>query len=72
MFLLTIFMVVQFVLRETISGQDTELDALAAEVNSLAIALGLEQQSVASLEDERSRLTATLRTRRRRPNSSPR
>ncbi len=60
MFLLTIFMVVQFVLRETITGQDTELDALTAEVNSLALALGLEQQAVASLEDERTRLTATL------------
>lgn len=60
MFVLTIFMIVQFVLRETISGQETELDALAAEVNSLAIALGLEQQNVASLEDERTRLTATL------------
>ena len=28
MFVLTIFMVVQFVLRDTISGQDEELDSL--------------------------------------------
>jgi hypothetical protein len=60
MFVLTIFMIVQFVLRETISGQETELDALAAEVNSLALALGLEQQSVAALEDQRPALSATL------------
>ena len=39
MFVLTIFMVVQFVLRETISGQETELDELASEVSALASAL---------------------------------
>ncbi len=60
MFVLTIFTVVQFVLRETISGQETELAELSAEVNALALALGLEQQAVAALEDERGRLTATL------------
>jgi chemotaxis protein MotB len=60
MFVLTIFMIVQFILRETISGQESELDSLAAEVNSLALALGLEQQNVAALEDERGRLNATL------------
>ena len=36
MFVLTIFMVVQFVLRETISGQKSELDSLADEVSALA------------------------------------
>ena len=36
MFVLTIFMIVQFVLRETISGQETELDALSSEINTLA------------------------------------
>ena len=44
MFVLTIFMVVQFMLRETISGQESELDALGEEMNALAQALGLEQQ----------------------------
>ncbi|MEZ5768834.1 MAG: hypothetical protein R3D80_15090 [Paracoccaceae bacterium] len=43
MFVLTIFMVVQFVLRETISGQESELDILHARVAELASALGLEQ-----------------------------
>ena len=36
MFVLTIFMVVQFTLRETISGQASELDTLSAEVAALA------------------------------------
>ncbi len=31
MFVLTIFMVMQFVLQETISGQETELDVLTGE-----------------------------------------
>jgi chemotaxis protein MotB len=51
MFVLTIFMVVQGVLRDTISGQETELDQLAAEVTSLSQALGLSQQRTALLED---------------------
>ena len=42
MFVLTIFMVVQFVLTERITGQETELDQLAGEVAALAQALGLE------------------------------
>ncbi len=39
MFVLTIFMVVQYVLREQISGQATELDALSLQVSDLADAL---------------------------------
>src|SRR6056297_1515158 len=35
MFVLTIFMMVQFVLREEISGQETQLDALSTEVSAL-------------------------------------
>lgn len=49
MFVLTIFMVIQFVLRETITGQATELDQLAAEISSLAAALGLQEDSNATL-----------------------
>ena len=60
MFVLTIFMVVQFVLREEISGQATELDALSAEVSALSLALGLEQDRSASLEDRVGALTETL------------
>ena len=49
MFVLTIFMVVQFVLTERITGQETELDQLAAEVTSLSVALGLSQQQTSRL-----------------------
>jgi chemotaxis protein MotB len=60
MFVLTIFMVVQFVLRETISGQATELDALGAEVAALAQALGLEERRSADLTTRLGELDATL------------
>lgn len=60
MFVLTIFMVVQFVLREQISGQAHELDELAGQVASLADALGLERQANQRLEGEVGALTATL------------
>ena len=49
MFVLTIFMVIQFVLRETITGQASELDELAAEISSLAAALGLQDDRNATL-----------------------
>ena len=42
MFVLTIFMIVQFILRETITTQDTQLNYLSQQVASLAEALGLE------------------------------
>ncbi|MEO0566608.1 MAG: peptidoglycan -binding protein [Pseudomonadota bacterium] len=60
MFVLTIFMVVQFVLRETITGQEDKLDALSVEVAALAEALGLEQNRNAALTDRVGTLTATL------------
>ncbi|MEO1239318.1 MAG: peptidoglycan-binding protein, partial [Pseudomonadota bacterium] len=52
MFVLTIFMVVQFVLQEQISGQEDALEQLSSEVNVLARALGLEQQNSAALEED--------------------
>jgi len=64
-FILTIFMVVQFVLRETISGKETELDRLQQQVAGLADALGLERQRSDRLEAEAGRLGATLETERR-------
>ena len=60
MFVLTIFMIVQFVLRETISGQASKLDALPAEVAALADALGLEQDKNATLTERVGELTVTL------------
>ncbi len=66
MFVLTIFMIVQFVLRETISGQANELDALSAEVAALANALGLEQDKNATLTERVGELTVTLGDARER------
>ncbi len=52
MFVLTIFMIVQFVLRETITGQDKELDQLTTQVMELADALGLEANRSRGLSDD--------------------
>lgn len=60
MFVLTIFMVIQFVLRETITGQETELNTLSAEIAAIAEALGLEQDRVKSLETELGMLSTNL------------
>src|SRR6056297_295904 len=66
MFVLTIFMMVQFVLREEISGQETQLDALSAEVSALSLALGLEQDRNATLQERVGALTTTLGDARER------
>ena len=63
MFVLTIFMVMQFVLQETISGQETELDTLSAEVEALAQALGLQERQGKQLEARLGALTTTLGAR---------
>ena len=52
MFVLTIFMVIQFVLREQITGQESELNALSDEVANLAATLGLEQDRSATLTSD--------------------
>ncbi|MCB1401207.1 MAG: flagellar motor protein MotB, partial [Rhodobacteraceae bacterium] len=52
MFVLTIFMVVQSVLRETISSKEDELSALSAQVAGLAQALALEQTRVSDLQGD--------------------
>ncbi|CUH89272.1 Chemotaxis protein MotB [Phaeobacter sp. CECT 5382] len=62
MFVLTIFMVVQFVLRETITGQESELDELATEVQALASALGLEERANNRLNARLGALSSTLST----------
>ncbi|WP_183530085.1 peptidoglycan -binding protein [Yoonia ponticola] len=49
MFVLTIFMVIQFVLRETITGQENQLNDLSTEVAALSSALGLEESRSADL-----------------------
>ncbi len=51
-FVLSIFMIVQFVLRDRITEADRELKQLSGEVAQLASALGLEQQRNAELEGD--------------------
>lgn len=60
MFVLTIFMVVQAVLRETITGQENELNELGAEFGALATALGLATSQRDDLRLELGSLRATL------------
>ncbi len=59
-FVLSIFMTVQFVMRDTITGQDKKLLGLTADVISLANALGLEQQRRDQLETEIGQLDSQL------------
>ncbi|MDW4549430.1 peptidoglycan -binding protein [Defluviimonas sp. D31] len=60
MFVLTIFMIVQFTLRETIDTQGDELAALNEQVAGLAEALGLERARASELEGEVSGLNADI------------
>lgn len=59
-FTLTIFMVIQTMLSDKILGQETELNTLAAEIDSLAQALGLERQRSGELETRISTLGRAL------------
>ena len=60
MFVLTIFTVMQSVLRDTITTQDSELSALTAQVADLANALGLEKKRADELGVQVTGLTADL------------
>ena len=60
MFVLTIFTIMQSVLREEITSQDTELDELTAQVADLAGALGLERTRATNLEADIANLRAGL------------
>jgi chemotaxis protein MotB len=60
MFVLTVFVLVQSVLRETIDTQDGQLDSLTLQVADLADSLGLERQKTEGLEAEVGRLGTTL------------
>ena len=58
---MSIFMIVQFMLRDTINSQDSELDSLSQQVASLAEALGLEQQKSFGLENRINDLDNNLK-----------
>lgn len=60
MFVLSIFMIIQFMLRETITGQATELNELNTELSNLAEALGLEQQRTFELDTKVGELGSQL------------
>ncbi|WP_424989616.1 peptidoglycan -binding protein [Fluviibacterium sp. S390] len=59
-FVLTIFMVVQSIQTETITGQESQLDRLSRELDQLAVALGTEQQRSFELEEDLAELGLEL------------
>src|SRR6187200_2715581 len=61
-FLLTVFVVVQFVLSQEVTGKDTALQRLSARIAQLTDLLGLEQTSKTSLEEQIAQLRANLAT----------
>jgi chemotaxis protein MotB len=66
MFVLTIFTVMQSVLRDTITTQDNELSALTSQVADLANALGLEKKRAEDLGVQVTGLNADLDAARAR------
>ena len=65
-FLLTVFVVAQFFLSQEVAGKDTALSRLNALVATLTDELSLEKSSKVSLEDELTRMRASLARRRER------
>jgi chemotaxis protein MotB len=61
-FLLTVFVVVQFYLQQEVAGKDTALGRLNAQIAQLTELLGLEKSGKTNLEDQLSQLRATLAT----------
>jgi chemotaxis protein MotB len=59
-FLLTVFVVVQFFLSQDIAGKDTALSRLHAQIAQLTELLSLEKTGKVSLEEEITRLRASL------------
>ncbi|PCJ75767.1 MAG: flagellar motor protein [Rhodobacteraceae bacterium] len=60
MFVLSIFMIIQNVMRETITGQDLELSNLSSQVAGLAQALGLEEKRSVDLSNQLGQLDSKL------------
>jgi chemotaxis protein MotB len=59
-FLLTVFMVAQFFLSQEVSGKDTALARLTAQISRLSDLLSLERSGKTSLEEEIARLRSSL------------
>jgi chemotaxis protein MotB len=61
-FLLTVFVVVQFYLQQEVAGKDTALSRLNAQIAQLTELLSMEKSGKTDLEDQLSQLRATLTT----------
>jgi chemotaxis protein MotB len=59
-FLLTVFVVVQFFLSQELAGKDTALVRLNAQISQLTDLLALEKTGKVDMEDEIARLRASL------------
>jgi chemotaxis protein MotB len=61
-FLLTVFMVVQFYLTQEVTGKDTALTRLTAQIAQLTDLLSLEKSGKLSIEEQLAQLQANLST----------
>src|SRR6201993_2318846 len=61
-FLLTVFVVVQFYLSQEVTTKDTALSRLNAQIAQLTELLAMEKTGKVSLDDEVTRLRASLAT----------
>src|ERR1039457_3870501 len=59
-FILTVFVVVQFYLQQEIAGKDTALNQLNAQIAQLTELLSMEKSSKANMEDQLAQLRASL------------
>src|SRR6267378_3000138 len=59
-FLLTVFVVVQFFLSQEVAGKDTALSRLNAQIAQLTDLLALEKPATLAIEDDPARLRARL------------
>ena len=61
-FLLTVFVVVQFYLQQEVAGKDTALSRLNAQIAQLTELLSLEKSGKTDVEDQLAQVRATLAT----------
>src|SRR3977135_4408660 len=59
-FLLSVFVVVQFFLSQEVAGKDTALSRLSVQISQLTDLLALEKTGKVDLEDQLARLRASL------------
>src|SRR5258705_3601721 len=59
-FLLTVFVVVQFYLTQEVTGKDTALSRLTAQISQLTELLSLEKTGKLSLEEQLAQIRSSL------------